>query len=140
MDPSHSRPNSPETTTQRQSKVGRELDRFSISDREPLREAVIPRLFVREPGWKVVLKVGSERMFCFLMNPGETTYHRLGDGEIYLQRGDERICIPCADRQRLLHHEPKTLRASIQGHTLNGDETDNSGHYHLRDEGSTIGD
>jgi len=117
--------------------VARELDRFSIAEREPVRDAMLPRLFVREPNWKVVLKQGSERMFCFLMQPGETTYHRIGDGEIYLKRGDEQVCIPCADRQGLLHYEPKVLRTSVQDLALKAEPGDE---YHLHDEGKTLGD
>lgn len=70
----------------------------------------LPRLFLREPGWQVALKVGSERVFCYLTHPGETYYHRLADGELYLFRADVKICLPCADRQGLLHHEPRRLR------------------------------
>lgn len=69
-----------------------------------------PRLFLREPGWKVVLKVGSERLFCYMTQPGETYYHRIVDGEIHLVRDDEKICLPCAERRGLLAFEPKRLR------------------------------
>jgi hypothetical protein len=122
---------------------GREHDPFSLADREPLREAEIPRLFIREPGWHVHLKSGSDRMFCFLIAPGEDHYHRIGDGEIYLQRGDERICLPCADRHGLLQHEPKALRPSVRGFDLRagaGARDDTGGDYGLRDEGSSLGD
>ncbi len=79
------------------------------SDR-PARPLALPRLFLREPGWQVAVKVGSERTFCYLTHPGETYYHRLADGELYLYRADIKVCLPCADRQGLLHHEPKRLR------------------------------
>lgn len=73
-------------------------------------EGIIPRLFLREPGWRVALKVGSDREFCHNIAPGEASYHRLSDGELYVYHGDEKLCLPCADRRGLLHHEPKALR------------------------------
>ncbi len=114
-------------------------DDFSISERKPVRDGFIPRLFIREPGWKAALKLGSERMFCFVMNPGEEHYHRIADGEIHLHRADERICIPCADRLGLLHYEPRTLRNSIQGIDLRKSEEDENP-YQLREEGTPISD
>ena len=69
-----------------------------------------PRLFLREPGWQVALKIGSERLFCYLTEPGETHYHRIVDGEIHLIRDDEKVCLPCAERRGLLAFEPKRLR------------------------------
>ena len=52
-----------------------------------------------EPGWRVEMKVGNERAFCYMMAPGQDYYHRFYDGEIYLKRGDERICMACAQRR-----------------------------------------
>jgi hypothetical protein len=72
-------------------------------------DAAIPRLFLREPGWQVHLKLDSARAFCYATAPGEDYYHRLTDGEVYLQRGDERFCLPCAARRGLLSHEPRSL-------------------------------
>ena len=34
----------------------------------------------------------------------------LSDGEVYLYRNDERICVACAERRGLLSYEPKSLR------------------------------
>lgn len=76
-----------------------------------------PRLFLRELGWQITIKRGSDRLFCYLTQPGETHYHRIMDGEIYLTREDEKICLPCAERRGLLAFEPKRLRepsAAIQ--------------------------
>jgi hypothetical protein len=86
----------------------------------------LPRLFLREPGWQVALKVGSDRVFCYMTNPGEDFYHRLLDGEIYLYRGEEKVCLPCASRQGLLVEEPRTLRPPNRGVDvgLPEDETD----------------
>jgi hypothetical protein len=87
-------------------------------------EAQAPRLFVREPGWQVRMKVGSLREFCFSTAPGQDHYHRLVDGEIYLQHGDEKFCLPCADRLGLLAREPRRLGrpAAREGEELNPGE------------------
>lgn len=70
----------------------------------------VARLFLREPGWQVHLKTDSVKAFCYATAPGQDYYHRLVDGEIYLRRGDERLCLPCAARRGLLTHEPQRLR------------------------------
>lgn len=80
------------------------------TDVEPVEQS---RLFVREPSWRVGLKQGSERTFCHAMAPGEEHYHRLADGELYLVRGDERICLPCAGRLGLLRTEARRLGVAI---------------------------
>ena len=67
------------------------------------------RLFLREPGWRVALKVGSERAFCYMMEPGKDYYHRLLDGEIFVYHDDERICLACAVRRGLLSYEARGL-------------------------------
>lgn len=73
-------------------------------------EPKTPRLFLREPGWRVALKIGSERLFCYMTHPGEKFYHRIMDGEIHLIRDDEKICLPCAERRGLLAYTPRKLR------------------------------
>ena len=55
------------------------------------------RLFLYENGWRIALKAGSDREFCFMTAPGQDYYHRLLEGEIYLARGDEKLCLACAD-------------------------------------------
>jgi hypothetical protein len=98
----------------------------------PVREAVVPRVFVREPGWRVAVKVGSERTFCYFIAPGEDYYHRLADGEVYLQRGDVKICLACADRHALLQHEPKSLRPPVRGVDVAHPGEDQAGEYEVR--------
>jgi hypothetical protein len=107
-------------------------DPFRLADHETDREPSVPRIFIREPGWQIKIKVGSERMFCHTMHPGEDYYHRIADGELYLQRGDERICLPCADRHDLLRHEPKPLRPPVRGLDRAGPRGE--GGYELRDD------
>jgi hypothetical protein len=81
----------------------------------PQRDPVTPRLYIREPGWSATIKAGSERVFCYLAEPGEDHYHRLSDGELHLQRGDLKLCLRCADRLGLIHFEPKRLKEPSRG-------------------------
>ena len=74
---------------------------------------IASRLFVHEPGWRVVLKIGSVREFCYQMAPGQEYYHRLLDGEIYVHHGDEKLCLSCASRRGLLSYESKSLRDGL---------------------------
>ncbi|QDV32805.1 hypothetical protein [Tautonia plasticadhaerens] len=80
-----------------------------IPERTDQDEPNVPRVFLREPGWRVGMKHGSEREFCHNIAPGEEAYHRLSDGELFVHSADERLCLPCADRRGLLHFEPKGL-------------------------------
>jgi hypothetical protein len=70
------------------------------------------RLFLHEPGWTIGLKVGSEKAFCYMMNPGQDYYHRILDGEIYLYNDDERLCFGCAERRGLINDQPRGLAMS----------------------------
>jgi hypothetical protein len=71
------------------------------------------RMFLFEPGWHIGVKTGSQREFCHTRAPGQDFYHRLLDGEIFLQREDERLCVPCARRRGLISAEPKRLRETV---------------------------
>ena len=72
-----------------------------------------PRLFVFEPGWRVSVKRGSHREFCYMMAPGQDYYHRLLDGELFVHHGDERLCLSCAVRRGLISFEPRMLGKPI---------------------------
>lgn len=71
------------------------------------------RLFLYEPAWRIGLKAGSDREFCYMMAPGQDFYHRLLGGEVYLTNGEEKLCVACATRRGLFSYEPRTLRGSI---------------------------
>lgn len=71
------------------------------------------RLFLHEPGWRVSLKLGSEREFCYVMLPGQDYYHRLLDGEVFLHNNEERLCLACAERRGLLSYKPKGLKDPV---------------------------
>lgn len=85
----------------------REPDRDETE--QPPAQASLTRLFVREPGWRIAVKVGSEREYCYMTHPGQDHYHRLLDGEIYCFHADEKLCMPCAVRRGLLATEPRAL-------------------------------
>ena len=82
---------------------------------DPVEDPSPRRLYLHEPGWRIGHKLGSEREFCYMMSPGQNFYHRLSDGEIYLQRGDgeERLCVACAQRRGLLSFAAKGLREPL---------------------------
>ena len=71
------------------------------------------RMFLFEKGWRINLKTTSSREFCYQMAPGENHYHRLLDGEVFLQRDDERLCMACACRRGLISNEPRRLKESL---------------------------
>ena len=60
--------------------------------------------------------------FCYQIAPGQDYYHRLLDGEIYLHKADEKLCLPCAARRGLLTYDPKILRDPIEGVNVAIDE------------------
>jgi len=61
------------------------------------------RLYVPEhEGWEARLKRSWDNEYCYSANPGEDYFHLLLNGEIYLQRGDEKYCLNCALRQGIL--------------------------------------
>lgn len=91
------------------------------------------RLFVREAGWQVGHKTDSMREFCYMTAPGQDFYHRLDAGELFLYRGDERLCIPCAERRGLLAHEPRRLRDPMDPIELEVDPSSASQSLELAD-------
>jgi len=91
---------------------------YGVSTSSPSRENAGPeespsRLFIFETGWRVSIKHGSHREFCYQMAPGQDYYHRLLDGELYLHHGDERLCMSCATRRGIIASEPRRLGKPI---------------------------
>ena len=57
------------------------------------------RMYVpKAEDWQAHLKQGWEKEYCYSKNPGEDYFHLLMNGEIYLQRGNEKYCLHCALR------------------------------------------
>ena len=85
-----------------------------VDEDDEVDQAVPPRrMFLAEPGWRISVKNGSDREFCYMRAPGQDFYHRLLDGEVFVARDDERLCLACATRRGLIVHEPKRLREAI---------------------------
>ncbi len=84
---------------------------FQAPDDEEL--APPRRMFLFERDWKIGVKSGSHREFCYMMAPGQDFYHRLLDGEIFLSRDDEKLCLDCAARRGLIALAPKRLREAV---------------------------
>jgi hypothetical protein len=64
------------------------------------------RLYVpNDDGFSAAIKHGWTKEYCFLQNPGENYYHLLLNGEIYLQRGNEKYCLSCSVRHGFVTHE-----------------------------------
>lgn len=84
-----------------------------LDSNAPQRDAVLPRLYLRDPAWRIAVKQDSQREFCYTINPGEDFYHRLSAGEIHLTRGEEKICLRCADRFGILEVAPRPLRDPV---------------------------
>lgn len=75
----------------------------SISEDVSAAGAVIDRrlYFPDSEGWVLRVKSGA-REYCSHRNPTEEWFHLLIDGELFLQFGEERICLNCAFRSGLL--------------------------------------
>lgn len=64
------------------------------------------RLFLpTAEGWDAGIKQGWEREYCHAKNPGEDFFHLLMNGEVYLQRGSEKVCLNCALRRGVASRE-----------------------------------
>src|SRR5262245_326249 len=71
------------------------------------------RMFLTERGWRIGIKLGSDREFCYMIAPGQDFYHRLFDNEIFLVRDEEKLCLACAARRGLISLQPKRLREAV---------------------------
>ena len=74
------------------------INRPSNSDRANLdRRLYLPA----SEDWQVRVKSGP-REYCYYQTPGEDWFHTLVDGELFLQNGEEKICLNCAIRRGIL--------------------------------------
>lgn len=55
-------------------------------------------------GWTLGVKSGP-REYCSHRNPGEEWFHLLLDGELFLEFGEEKVCLNCAFRNGLLTND-----------------------------------
>lgn len=76
------------------------------------------RLYVPNPeGYEAHIKHDAEKEYCFIKNPGEDYFHLLVVGEIYLQRGHDKYCLTCAQRQGLISTDRMYWQHRPQGDT-----------------------
>jgi len=86
-------------------------------------EPVDARLYVPDPkGWTARVKQGWEKLYCFYKQPGQDYFHQLMSGEIYLERGEEVVCLMCALRRRLITTD--RLNWQHRDRSRTGGETD----------------
>lgn len=89
--------------------TNQDTDQLAASDEgqpEPpvsaAREVIDRRLYFPDSdGWTLGVKSGP-REYCSHRNPGEEWFHLLLDGELFLQFGEEKVCLNCAFRNGLL--------------------------------------
>jgi hypothetical protein len=71
-------------------------------DASPTDTLIDRRLYFPDSeGWEFKVKSGP-REYCSHRNPGEDWFHLLLDGELFLQFGEEKVCLNCAFRNGLL--------------------------------------
>lgn len=61
------------------------------------------RLYLpKHPGWIAQIKQTWDQEYCYAKSPGEDWFHLLANGEVYIQRGNEKFCLTCALRLKIL--------------------------------------
>ncbi len=55
------------------------------------------RLYLPHPEqWTVKVKRSAEKLYCYNRRPGEEFFHMILTGEIFVQSGEEKLCLNCA--------------------------------------------
>ncbi|MEZ6066208.1 MAG: hypothetical protein R3B90_10985 [Planctomycetaceae bacterium] len=49
--------------------------------------------------WAVHVMSGGDKQYCYDREPGQEYFHLIVPGELYLQSGDEKLCLNCARRR-----------------------------------------
>lgn len=69
-------------------------------DEGPQEDVPDVRLYVPESlDWTAAVKNDSEKVYCYQKNPGETFFHLIMNGELYLKGATEILCLRCALRR-----------------------------------------
>jgi len=78
------------------------------------------RLYVpHNDGWNAIVKPNATKEYCYYRNPDEEHFHLLQIGEIYIEKGGEKVCMNCAVRQGILTdnrmhwQQPKRSRLTL---------------------------
>jgi hypothetical protein len=53
-------------------------------------------------GWEAHIMRGSDRLYCYAKQPGQDYFHLIVPGEVFVQKGDEKLCLMCAVREGVL--------------------------------------
>ena len=53
-------------------------------------------------GWFAHIQRETERQYCYAKAPGQDYFHLIIPGEIFIQKGDEKLCLMCAVRMGVL--------------------------------------
>lgn len=57
------------------------------------------RVYVpKNEGWEARIKPSAVKEYCYFQAPGEDHFHLLMIGELFLQKGHEKVCLNCARR------------------------------------------
>lgn len=77
-----------------------------MSDKPDIPPAAEPpdgRLYLPDTeGWSARVKNGWDKLYCFYKLPGQDYFHLLMGGEVYLERGEEVVCLMCALRRGIV--------------------------------------
>ncbi len=65
------------------------------------RRVYVPHL----EGVEARIKTDCAKEYCYLKAPGQDYYHLLIAGEIYIHRGQEKLCLNCAFKMGIITHE-----------------------------------
>ncbi len=66
----------------------------------PAELAIERRVYVPHfEGWSARIKTSWDKDYCYTKNPSEDYFHLLLCGEVYLENGEERLCLNCARRR-----------------------------------------
>lgn len=66
-------------------------------------QPVDQRLYLPEHDrFRVRIMTGVEREYCFQKSPGQDYYHLIVPGELYVDSGDEKLCLNCALRRGIM--------------------------------------
>jgi hypothetical protein len=55
-----------------------------------------------QSGWQAHILGGGERQYCYTQAPGQDHFHLILPGELFVQKGDEKLCLMCALREGVL--------------------------------------
>jgi hypothetical protein len=71
-----------------------------LAERQTVDDVPDVRLYVPESlDWTAIIKIDSEKVYCYQKNPSENFFHLILTGEVYLKGATEILCLRCALRR-----------------------------------------